>query len=283
MGTEQGLLGRFARLDTPSLVVYGEYAEEEPSVQALPADDGAGPRLIYGYSKDHRPDLKQLVLSLTMTGEASLPMWFEALDGHRADGASFHETRAADSALYTVDELLARPGLPWVTRVPQTVGAAKALCEAPPEGFDWRELGEGYRMAVMGANHGGLRQRGCLIESEQAQARERKTFERRLVRQEEALDKALRALPRRVLGCAADAEQALEALRKSYRYPLIEARVEPVCQHHRRGRPKTGEAPPSIPQEWSATAGVCIGSAMPKPLPLNGHSDLPYQDYVRML
>ena len=57
--------------------------------------------------------------SLTMTGEASVPMGFEALEGHRADGASFHETRAraaafrkplaeapaligvADSALYT--------------------------------------------------------------------------------------------------------------------------------------------------------------------------------------
>ena len=49
MGTEQGLLGRVARRDTPSLVVYGEYAEavsvEEPSVQARPADGVAGPRL----------------------------------------------------------------------------------------------------------------------------------------------------------------------------------------------------------------------------------------------
>jgi transposase len=267
VGTEQGLLGRFARLDTTSLMVYGEYgeaaspAEGEPRVQERPGEPGAGPRLTFGYSKDHRADLKQLVLSLTMTGEASLPMWFEALDGNRTDCASFHETRArvaafrqqlaeapaliwvADSALYAVDELLARPELPWVTRVPHTVGAAKALCEAPPEWFDWCELGEGYRMAVMGATHGGLRQRWCLVESEQARAREHKTFERRLARQEEALDKALGALQRRVFGCVADAEQVLEALRKPYRYHLIEARVESVCQYTRRGRPKTGEVP----------------------------------------
>jgi transposase len=253
-------MGRFARLDTTSLMVYGEYGEAELPTEGEPPIQ-AGPRLTFGYSKDHRADLKQLVLSLTMTGEASLPMWFEALDGNRPDAASFQETRArvaafrkqlaeapaliwvADSALYTVDELLARPELPWVTRVPQTVGAAKALCEAPPEWFNWCELGEGYRMAVMGATHGGLRQRWCLVESEQARAREHKTFERRLARQEEALDKALGGLQRRVFGCVADAEQALEVLRKPYRYHLIEARVEPVCQHTRRGRPKTGEAP----------------------------------------
>jgi transposase len=81
------------------------------------------------------------------------------------------------------------------------------------------------------------------VASEQARAREHKTFERRLVRQEEALGKALGALQRRVFGCVADAEQALEALRKSYRYHLIEATVEPQRQHARRGRPKTGEMP----------------------------------------
>ena len=96
---------------------------------------------------------------------------------------------------------------------------------------------------MRGATHGGLRQCGCLVASEQVRARERKTFERRRVRQEEALEKALRALPRRVFGCVADAEPALEALRKPYRSHRIEATVEPQRQHARRGRPKTGQAP----------------------------------------
>lgn len=158
VGTEQGLLERFARREPTSLGVYGEYAKERPvealGVQARPPDAGVGPRLPYGYAKDHRPDLKQLVRSLTMTGEASRPRGLEALDGHRADGASFHETRArgaafrqplaeapaligvADFALYPVDALLVRPERPWGTRVPQTVGAAKAArARHPPRGL----------------------------------------------------------------------------------------------------------------------------------------------------
>ena len=124
----------------------------ELSITSLSGNAAAGiptstpPILITnGYSKAHRPDLKQVVLSLTTTGSAGFPIWLEALDGNRSDKASFHETRAkvtafqeqlkesppflwvADSALYSIDKLLSLPGTPWVTRVPHTVGSAKSF------------------------------------------------------------------------------------------------------------------------------------------------------------
>ncbi|MCP4650325.1 MAG: hypothetical protein GY853_09650, partial [PVC group bacterium] len=78
----------------------------------------------YGNSKDHRPDLKQVVLSMVTTGPAGIPVFMEALDGNNSDKTSFHDTIkkvndfqqqmqdtpsfiwVADSALYTSDKLL---------------------------------------------------------------------------------------------------------------------------------------------------------------------------------
>jgi transposase len=77
----------------------------------------------HGHSKDHRPDLKQLVIFLTTSGPAQLPNWYEGLDGNTSDKANFHKTLArikalrgkrentpeflwvCDSALYSQDKL----------------------------------------------------------------------------------------------------------------------------------------------------------------------------------
>lgn len=78
----------------------------------------------HGFSKDHRSDLKQVMLSLVVNGPGSIPLWMEPLNGNSSDKASFHETIKrgeaflaqinveakfkwiADSALYAKDKLL---------------------------------------------------------------------------------------------------------------------------------------------------------------------------------
>ncbi|MGI9214430.1 MAG: hypothetical protein ACR2HS_01865 [Gammaproteobacteria bacterium] len=49
-------------------------------------------KLMHGYSKDHRQDLKQAVLSLVENGPSSIPIWMDPLDGNNSDKNSFHET-----------------------------------------------------------------------------------------------------------------------------------------------------------------------------------------------
>jgi transposase len=125
------LLGKSSHLDTTSLTLQGNYTEfETVMIQyndeslSSPTPVTSTPKARHGYSKDHRPDLKQVVLSLTTTGHAGFPVWMEALDGNSSDKTSFHETISkvkafqkqlqesskfiwvADSALYTVDKLL---------------------------------------------------------------------------------------------------------------------------------------------------------------------------------
>src|SRR5918994_5487354 len=43
----------------------------------------------HGYSRDHRPDLKQFVVDLMCTGEGGIPLFLRVADGNEADQATF--------------------------------------------------------------------------------------------------------------------------------------------------------------------------------------------------
>jgi transposase len=63
--------------DTTTIALYGTY-EDEP--QTLGA-----PRPAYGHSKDGRNDLKQILLSLGVSGDGGLPLRVGVRDGNRSD------------------------------------------------------------------------------------------------------------------------------------------------------------------------------------------------------
>ena len=81
---------RFERLhnDSTSIAFCGQYrAASGRSVRARVA-----PAITYGYSKDHRPDLKQLLFILTIDGEDGVPVHFRCADGNVADVATHIDT-----------------------------------------------------------------------------------------------------------------------------------------------------------------------------------------------
>ena len=45
----------------------------------------------YGYSRDHRPDLKQFTLSLLTIGEEGIPLYIQVGDGNKLDSQAFPE------------------------------------------------------------------------------------------------------------------------------------------------------------------------------------------------
>jgi transposase len=63
--------------DTTTIVLYGAYEDE-------PKTPGA-PRPAYGHSKDGRDDLKQVLLSLGVSGDGGLPLRIGVRDGNRSD------------------------------------------------------------------------------------------------------------------------------------------------------------------------------------------------------
>lgn len=63
--------------DTTTIVLYGAYEDE-------PKTPGA-PRPAYGHSKDSRDDLKQVLLSLGVSGDGGIPLRVGIRDGNRSD------------------------------------------------------------------------------------------------------------------------------------------------------------------------------------------------------
>ncbi len=129
IASRQELFGKSAKLDTTSLKLFGEYYD------VYEQDGHKPPQPAQGYSKGHRPDLKQVVMSLMVSGSANIPLWFEGLDGNRQDKKSFHETiervrtfqkqlQSSPSFLWVVDSALYSQGklkesaIRYLTRVP---------------------------------------------------------------------------------------------------------------------------------------------------------------------
>lgn len=45
--------------------------------------------ITYGYSRDHRPDLKQFIINLICSGDGDIPIYFKTASGNETDSASF--------------------------------------------------------------------------------------------------------------------------------------------------------------------------------------------------
>lgn len=246
---ENDLLGSLAHLDSTTLSVEGKYDRD---------DEAEVIKLTYGHSKDHRPDLKQAVMSLIVTGSSSMPIWMEPQSGNSSDKAAFHETikkvRAfqkqlkscpefkwvADSALYTKDKLLAQNEYLWLSRVPETITEAKNLVEKKDADIAWILCGNGYKISSFSSNYGDIMQRWVLIFSEKAYHREKEMFERKLAKQDEALEKALWHLGNEQFSCEIDAEKSVKQLVKKYPYHRVNTQIEPVLKHKKAGRPAAG-------------------------------------------
>jgi transposase len=71
-----GIRARQVHVDTTSFAVTGEYAAD------LDAHTLA---VTYGYSRDHRADLKQWMLALATTRQGDVPLFCQALDGNASD------------------------------------------------------------------------------------------------------------------------------------------------------------------------------------------------------
>jgi transposase len=70
---QEGIDSRFNHLDTTSFALSGEY---------VPDSDEHAIRITHGYSKDHRPDLKQAVLELMVSQDGGVPFVSKSWDGN---------------------------------------------------------------------------------------------------------------------------------------------------------------------------------------------------------
>jgi transposase len=262
-------------VDTTSFSVHGEY-------ESAPRGEEATIALTYGYSREHRADLKQWMMALATTHEGDVPLLMRPLGGNSSDahtlvaavealkeqlGAEEQEESpifVADAGIYGEENMvrLAEAGVEWVSRVPRTSTAASSLIEEvldAPE-HHWRKSeddgGGGVRLlheARLVELPQGRTERWVVASSEEGLKRAKEGLERRLGRHQQEWEKKLWHLSNRSFACEADAREALKEATK--RLPeCLEVVGEPTCCALARVTPRAAVPPrtPSPPRSSGA-------------------------------
>lgn len=256
LGIDTQTRDTFLHLDSSSFHVDGAYnSEKEEDLSTI--------RICRGYSRDHRPDLNQVMLNLVVENSAGIPLQMEVLSGNTSDKTSFREQIArhiacwkaanasweerapvcwvADSALYTAETLQKISDHYWISRVPASIREAQEVIEGVSrqdmQVFKQEEL-KGYRYEQLGNQYAGIKQSWLLIFSSQAYEREVKTLKKNDLKGSLQECKALESLKKQVFHCPEDAQKALAGLVKQVNYThLIDPTIEAVWGYAQAGRP----------------------------------------------
>jgi transposase len=255
---------RFLHWDSTTRSLYGEY----------PTATGKGAvKPDYGHSKDNRPDLKQIVMTLLCNREG-MPLCGEVRDGNSSDKKANGEMIAelcrwfspeelrklayvADSSLVTGPNLKAldEAKLRFLSRLPETYGVA-AEAKASAWAGSWKAIGTissrrnaaAYWASEQSGIIDGRSYRLVVYRSDHLDERKARTMERELEAEQKLLAQEAEQLARRRFACAADAQAALEAWRNDHAgawHHLDGAVTEEKerQKRERRGRPRKDEQP----------------------------------------
>ena len=264
-----GLSTRQVHVDTTSFAVTGEYA---------PDLDAHTLAVTYGYSRDHRADLKQWMLALATTRQGDVPLFCQALDGNASDKVSLvaavealaEQLRAAaadqdeeapifvaDSGLYSAENVarLSRAGVRWISRVPETSEPARSALSVADDG--WQQEGDLFWATDRPAPAG---ERWVVVRTTHGEDRARTTLRRQVDKTREQWDKALWHLSNQRFACAPDAQAALEKhLQRHPAWLSVQTQLVEHPQYRQPGRPRTGAAPAST--AWQIVATLAVDEA----------------------
>lgn len=251
--------------DTTSISVYGQYhqAEEEDVVN-----------ITYGYSKSHRPDLKQIVLGMCVTPER-IPVLAKVENGNTSDKTWNLEfikrmreilsdedwsrlIYQADSALITSDNLaeLDLHNLAFISRLPDMFSLSAELKKEAWAHDVWEELGQlsdkkgaaKYKIQSFERSLETLPYRFIVVHSDNLDQRKAKTLTHAIEKEEMKLQKAFDQLQKVVFHCESDALEAIQEFKKKHKssyfhYELAIHTHEQPVKRKKRGRPKKEEQP----------------------------------------
>ena len=172
---------KYSHLDSTSFHLHGQYNNRENKDQKEIEVNRENPIVITkGYSRDHRPDLKQCLLDLIVSSDGDIPIFIRGGSGNESDKAifgkilveyskqvDFESIMIADSALYTAKNLVLIKSMKWISRVPLSIKKAKNLVKSVKKDSLRGSESKGYSYHEEKVRYGGIEQRWILIESEE--------------------------------------------------------------------------------------------------------------------
>ena len=220
-------------LDSSSISVEGEYKSKEEENQEI-EEEMKAIKIVHGYSRDKRPDLKQFIIDMVVSGDGDVPLYLKIDDGNADDKSVFVERLkefkkqwtfegicVADSALYTAENIGAMAGMKWITRVPLSIKEAQnKIVEIEEEEWEQSQI-KGYRIATKSSEYANIKQRWLVVESEARKKAALKKISEQVEKQLENAKASLRKLLKQEYACIADAEIGIKMLSDSWKYHEI--------------------------------------------------------------
>jgi transposase len=252
---QEGIDQRFNHLDTTSFSLTGEY---------VPDSDEHAIMITHGYSKDHRPDLKQVVLELMVSQDGGVPCVSKSWDGNTSDIHVFQERAqalltafahtpsprylVADAKLYHADNATHLKHMGFITRIPHTLSVVSQVIRQALEWDTWHPVDDNIRYQRLELCHYGMAQRWLVVYSQAAFERAAARLKKATQREEEAISKTLFHLQAQRFPTPEAAHNALAAVAQRWQYHQVES--SQLTEHPRyagKGRPT-----PRTPRKASA-------------------------------
>ncbi len=253
---------RFHHLDTTSFSLTGDY---------VPESDEQAIAITHGYSKDHRPDLKQAVLELMVSQDGGVPLVSKTWDGNASDSQIFQDRAKAllstfaqsptpryliaDSKLSSKDNAAQLKPLGFIPRIPDTLTLVSQVIRQALREDTWQALDDTTRYHRLALCHYGMAQRWFVICSEAATQRAEKSVSKAQKREFDAIEKPLFHLQARRFESQQSAQAALAALSESWRYHHI-ASTELIAQKRYAGKGRPSATTPIKASAWQMQAEV---------------------------
>jgi transposase len=263
-----GIAARHIHVDTTSFAVTGEY-DVEMDTHTL--------AVTYGYSRDHRADLKQWMLALATTRQGDVPLYCQALDGNASDKATLvaavealaEQLRTdeqddeeppifvADSGLYSAANVsqLSAAGVRWISRVPDTSTEATAALRVADDA--WQQEGDLFWASALQAPAG---ERWVVVRTTAGEDRTRATLQRQVDTLRAQWEKTLWHLSNQRFACVPDARAALaKQLKQCPAWLQVESVLVMQPKHRRPGRPRKDAPPDHV--EWQVLTTLSVDAA----------------------
>lgn len=245
----------YQSLDTTSISLTGEYDStlDEHCVQ-----------IKHGHSKDHRPDLKQVVVELMVSQDGGIPLLLKIVDGNASDNTIFKERckalvenmkagtwndycLIADSKLYHQKNADYLKQLNFITRAPNTIKAVQEAIHQACESEDWhstQSMHQAISYQPMKVTHLGFEQRWIVLRSDDSQVRATKKVDKAIKKEALAIEKLISFMRRNSFSCKNDAESKAKEASKKFKYHVAsELKIISTGRYNAKGKPSKEKEP----------------------------------------
>ena len=257
---------RHVSFDTTSVSVFGDYdlytGDDESNIL----------KITQGHSKDHRPDLKQFLISMLCV-DRNVPVFGKTEDGNGSDKTINNEILTsiskrmalhglepgafiyiADSAMVTGKNLHAIGGSTlFISRLPANYKECLRVIKDAIAKGKWQELGilsntratvkrpaAHYKAYESSVEIHGKKYRAVVIHSSAHDKRRQKRIDRELKADREVLERQCKVVYKNDFFCLTDVQAAREELEKTKcKYYVLNTEIE-ERPRYKRGRPKGG-------------------------------------------